>query len=699
MTRPSNGASRWSATPALPRRPFLGRRLDGDSVRGVQGLLLALGPASLVLGLSVDALRESCFPWIQVAQSWCASAAAVLFLLGGLRIPMARRFGRWTGVLGLVALGLATIPALADHPALVLLALVSLISVGNMLFGLETDLPPPPAATRDIEGLRQGLRAACLPALVCWFLVDAQQVSRRPEVTLAALATAGLAMLVGIRWAIHAWRGWSRSQRLWLLAPLGTIVLSLLSLPHRTSALGWLALGNAIFFVLARPPRPSTVTLWQAVIQHPARLVVVTFALLCFVGGVLLTFPASGTMPGGATAIDGLFTATSAVCVTGLTVLDTPHDFTLFGQAVIAALIQVGGLGIMTFSTAGSMLLRRRMGLREEEALEELVVGGGDSNIYRAIRRLLTVSFTIEGIGALILFADFHTREGAVRAAWRAVFTAISAYCNAGFALQSDNLVPYQTDPVVLQTVALLTVSGGLGPLAVVSIPRVVRGKAASLNTRLVLAATAILLVLPTILIAAFEWDYAFQGLSWWDKLDNAWFQAVTPRTAGFNSVRMSDLQPTTRTLMMVLMFIGGSPGSTAGGIKTTTFAILVLAVTAALSRHQTLVVFGRRISHALVVRAAAVATVGGMSVVVGLLAIQLTQRIPMDLALFEVISALGTVGLSLGATPMLDTVGKAIIILCMFVGRVGPLTLFLLLSRGSQPGTWTYPEEDVVVG
>lgn len=267
-------------------------------------------------------------------------------------------------------------------------------------------------------------------------------------------------------------------------------------------------------------------------------------------------------------------------------------------------------------------------------------------------------------------------------------------------ALQPDSLVRYQSNPLILHVIGLLVIVGGLGPAVVVVIPEaVLRWRRASLHVRIVLLTSAVLLIVPTCLIAALEWNHSLAGLGVADRLHNAWFQSLT-RTSGFNSVDIAAMTPATQTLMEALMFIGGSPASTAGGIKTTTLFVIVVAIIA-VTRHQPTVVWGGwTIPHATVVRAAAVVTLAMAGVVFGVFAIQLTQHMDTQAAIFEVVSALGTVGLSIGGTAELDSVGKQLIIVCMFVGRIAPLTLFLIFNRPvKHDRPWTHPEQEVSVG
>jgi trk system potassium uptake protein TrkH len=439
--------------------------------------------------------------------------------------------------------------------------------------------------------------------------------------------------------------------------------------------------------------------LWAFVAGNPARLMVLSFLTICLIGGLALTLPLSHQPGQTAAFVDALFTSVSATCVTGLATVDTPTTWSFFGQLVIATLIQVGGLGIMTFAAGASVWLGARLSLRHEAVAADLIGPDARSDLRGALRTVLQVTFGVEALCALILWLSFMVRHGeaAVPAAWRAVFTAVSAFCNAGFALQSDSLITYQRDPIVILTIGFTIVIGGLGPAVAVAVAQ--RRAFKSLYPRMVVTTSALLLLIPAVLIAFFEWNHTLTGLSTVDRLVNALFQSITLRTAGFNSVDIAAIQPPTWTVMVIAMFIGGSPASTAGGIKTTTFAVLVLSALAAIRGRDEATAWKRRIPHRVVYDAAAITMLMMLCVLIGLTAIQLTQRLSLEHALFEVVSALGTVGLSMGATARLDSVGKILIMLGMFIGRVGPLTLFVFLAgRARDPGT-RYPEDSVPVG
>jgi trk system potassium uptake protein TrkH len=436
------------------------------------------------------------------------------------------------------------------------------------------------------------------------------------------------------------------------------------------------------------------------VLEHPARLLVGTFAGLCAVGTVMLALPWSSPRTEGVGILDAAFSSVSASCVTGLTVLDPSTDLSVFGQLSLLLLIQAGGLGIMTISSSALSLLGRRLSLRQEAVMASLVSRENRADVYHALRRTLSVTLVFETVGAWILAFSF-VRLGTPwpKALWHGVFTSISAFCNAGFALQPDNLIHYQRSPIVLDTVSLLIIAGGLSPVVIVALPHALRGRRLGLQAKVAIVSTVFLLVLGSISYGALEWERTLAGLTTWDRIHNAWFQSVTLRTAGFCSVDYQGLHPATWVMMMVLMFVGGCPGGTAGGIKTTTAFVLLVALLGALRGKASAEVFGRTIPAPTVFKATAIATLSGMATMIAVSLLLIAQPLAIPVALFEVVSALGTVGLSLGGTAQLDETGKILIMGCMFLGRVGPLTAFLILSDRRAASSWELPAEEIEVG
>jgi trk system potassium uptake protein TrkH len=286
-------------------------------------------------------------------------------------------------------------------------------------------------------------------------------------------------------------------------------------------------------------------------------------------------------------------------------------------------------------------------------------------------------------VGAIILTILFASNGFAFgEALWKGIFTAISAFCNAGFALQSDSLIPFQQQPLILHTIAFLIISGGIAPAVALLVPSWLRGKPITVASRLALSATLILLFTGTVFFLAFEWNGSLAGMTSIDKIHNAWFQSVTLRTAGFNSVPLENVLGPTFMMMICLMFIGGSPGGTAGGVKTTTIGVLAATFWSTASGYEDVAMQNRRIPAQTVFKAVTIVASGTMMLILVILMLEATQSINARDLIFEAASALGTVGLTTGATAKLDNIGKIIIMFAMFVGRIGPLTLFTLLSR-----------------
>jgi trk system potassium uptake protein TrkH len=487
-----------------------------------------------------------------------------------------------------------------------------------------------------------------------------------------------------------------------LMLPLAVLSwipgLSLVSFELVLALLGLVQVG---MFMLALRGGPLFTELIEQFMQRPAVLVLVTFAAIASAGAVALTFPAAAE---GAriTPIDALFTSMSATCVTGLAVVDTPSAFSGFGEVAIIVLIQVGGLGMMVLSTFATVLLGGRLTLRGEQALGQVLELHAPGHAYRLVRFIVVATFAIEAIGALLLTWRFVDHGVELREAiWRGVFHSISAFCNAGFALQSDSVVMFQSDPFALAVIAMLIILGGLGFLVLswLWFRALQRERSRPpVQVRVVLWLSASLILFGALGYALLEWRASLDGLSVLDKLTNALFQSVTTRTAGFNSVDVMLMQPATILMVMVLMFIGAAPGGTGGGIKVTTLAVLTAAIPEIVGPRGGATLFGRSIAPAILQRAATITVGAAMAAALALFVLLMSETAPFEILAFEVISALGTVGLSLGLTPNLSVTGKVVIIATMFVGRVGPLTLALALSRSS-PSALAYPEARIMVG
>jgi trk/ktr system potassium uptake protein len=447
----------------------------------------------------------------------------------------------------------------------------------------------------------------------------------------------------------------------------------------------------------------------------PERLLVLSFAGLILLGTIGFEVLPGLYVGPSLSWIDALFTTTSAVCVTGLIVVDTATYFTTAGQAYVLLLIQLGGLGIITLTTAIILAFGRRLSLQHEAVTASSIDAGPDVDFRRLVKSILKFTFALEAVGALILFLAWLPRFGVAAAAWHAIFQSISAFCNAGFSTFSDSLMSFQTSYVVLGSVMTLIVLGGLGFVALEDILQWWRGRRAgtrvelSLHSKLVLAVTAFLIVGGAIACGVLEWDNTLAGMSPAHKALNAFFMSVTARTAGFNSVDYGKTADSTNFVTILLMSIGGSPGSTAGGLKTTTVAaIWLLAVSRLRGRHVTSV-WGRTIPEDSVQRSVGLFVIGFILVTGAILLYAVTHLEPyvhdtsrdfLDY-MFESVSAFNTVGLSLGATSSLDSLGKALAVFLMYVGRVGPLVLASAVSL--RPATarteFRYAYEDVIIG
>ncbi|WP_406676578.1 TrkH family potassium uptake protein [Moorella sp. ACPs] len=419
-------------------------------------------------------------------------------------------------------------------------------------------------------------------------------------------------------------------------------------------------------------------------------------------GTLLLSLPIASQSGKPVPVIDALFTATSATAVTGLVTVDTQTTYSLFGELVILALIQTGGLGFMTLSTLVALLLGKRITLKErlvmQEAMNQLTVEG----VVRLSKYVLIFTLFAEGLGALLLGIRFSSQMPLGQAIYFGIFHAVSAFCNAGFDLFSRSLVDYRGDLLVNIVITSLIISGGLGFSVVADIYTKRSWKRLSLHSKIVIRTTLLLIVTATVIIFLLEYTNtkSLAPLPLGEKILASYFQAVTPRTAGFNTLVIGDLRPVTLLFITILMFIGASPGSTGGGIKTTTFAAIAVAVWAIIRGNVDIEVFGRRLPRGTVLKALAIAAVSLLLVVTVTGILLITEQAEMQMVLFEVTSAFGTVGLSMGLTPKLTVTGKLLITATMFTGRVGPLTLaFAIAQRLGRQGIKHYPEERIIVG
>jgi len=443
-------------------------------------------------------------------------------------------------------------------------------------------------------------------------------------------------------------------------------------------------------------------------INAPA-IIAGSFIGVIVLGAILLSLPMSTVQDGSMPLLDALFTSTSAVCVTGLTVVDTGTAFTKFGQIVILGLIQIGGLGIMTLSTFFLVLLGKRLQMKDLFVIEGSLGQSSVQGVKGLVKYCLFATIGIEVIGALVLFLRFflHYDFPLARSIYYAFFHSISAFCNAGFALFPDNLCSFRQDWIVLCVIAFLIIFGGLGFVVLLNVNsykfweknRLKKGKL-RLHTKIVLLMTIILLFGGAIGFLALEWNGTLRGLPLHDKLTNSFFQSTTPRTAGYNALVIGDMSQAALCLTLFLMFVGGAPGSTAGGIKVSTFMVLLVNAYGIIKGKIDLQLFNRTIPKRVVQEATCVLAISTGIVFICTMGLLISERdFDFMKITYEAVSAFANVGLSTGITPDLSNIGKSLIIILMFVGRISPLTMALVVGRKEEYGVIRYPMESVMVG
>ncbi len=448
-------------------------------------------------------------------------------------------------------------------------------------------------------------------------------------------------------------------------------------------------------------------------IRHPARLLVVSFAAAILVGAALLALPLAST--GSPLAfIDALFMATSAVCVTGLAVVDPGGALNGFGQAVLLGLVQVGGLGIMTLSSTLLLLIGQDISLSSSDAVQDSFFTSHRLGLGALLRLVFLWTLTIEVLGAVALFLTESQRLPLGQAVWVSVFHAVSAFCNAGFGLRPDNLMADRANIGIVLPISLLIIVGGLGFAVLAELTRWARRRLRrqrtplSLHTKVALTMTGALLLVGMVGFILLERANLLVGASLRETLLVGWFASVTPRTAGFNTVDYGQVTVATLYFTFVLMLIGGCPGSTAGGVKATTLGVLLALARARYRGERGVRLFNRNVPETNIARATWVVALAFIIVIVGailLAALQVSgsfhpRTVEWSLGLlFEVVSALGTVGLSTGITPQLNEGGKVLIMMLMFIGRLGPLTIAVAIAQQKHRPAVAYAEEQVMIG
>lgn len=438
-------------------------------------------------------------------------------------------------------------------------------------------------------------------------------------------------------------------------------------------------------------------------IVSPAQTMVVGFALIILLGGILLNLPIASKSGEQVGFVNAVFTATSAVCVTGLVVVDTGTYWSTFGKFVIISLIQIGGLGFMSLATLLYLIVGKKISLKERLVMQESLNKDDLSGVVKLTRNILIGTFLIEFVGGLILATVFIPQKGLLKGLGYGFFHSVSAFCNAGFDLIGGgvSLIPYADNIVVNFTIMGLIILGGLGFTVIFDVLSKRNMKRLTLHSKLALLVTVILIFGGAILFFVLEADNAktLGHMSMKGKFLGAMFQSVSPRTAGFNTINLAAMKDSSKFLTIILMFIGGSPASTAGGLKTVTMALLVITVMSIIQGKPDVAVFKRRISFRFINKALAALFMAMSLVIIVTMGLSLTENFTFLDILFETVSAFATVGLTLGITASLSTAGKLMIIFTMFAGRVGILTIFVALAGREKKMLFQYPEERVIVG
>ncbi|WP_299905212.1 TrkH family potassium uptake protein [uncultured Paracoccus sp.] len=431
----------------------------------------------------------------------------------------------------------------------------------------------------------------------------------------------------------------------------------------------------------------------------PTAVLATGYLALILLGGLLLMLPIATTRP--ITLLDALFTSTSAVTVTGLGVIDSELTLTFWGQLIVMLLIQLGGLGLMTFAVLVFSALGMSIGVAQSHYLREDLKQTSYESLSRLTYTILRIVLLAEVAGAMLLCLTFVPKYGFEMGVWHAIFHSVSAFNNAGFSTFSPGLVNYATDPIINVVLPALWITGGIGYLVTSEIARRKFWQGYSLHTRLMLVGTAVLIVLGVGLTAVLEWnnpETLGQFDSWIARMTVAWFQGVVPRTAGFNTVPIGELHESTSLLYMALMIIGAGPTSTAGGLKVTTIMVLFLATLAFFRRRTHVWAFGRSVGLEEVLKVMALIALSAVLMFSAIFILMMTETADFLDISFEVASAFGTTGLSRGVTPELSEFGRVVIMVVMFLGRVGPLTLGVFLAT-SVPSRVRYPQGQLHLG
>ncbi|KEI07121.1 ATP synthase subunit J [Clostridium sp. K25] len=434
----------------------------------------------------------------------------------------------------------------------------------------------------------------------------------------------------------------------------------------------------------------------------PVQTLALGFFIVIMVGTMLLMLPIASKSGVITPFVDAFFTSTSAVCITGLTTLNTAGYWSYFGTTIIIILIQVGGLGFMSFTTLIALLLGKKITLKERLVMQEAMNSFSLQGLVKLAKYILIFTFSVEGIGALFLSTKFIPRYGLLKGIYFSLFHSISAFCNAGFDLTGDSLVPYANNTVVILTISLLIIVSGLGFAVWAEIYNYKGVEKISTHSKVAISMTMFLVIAGWGLMYLFEMKnpQTIQHMSIKGKLLSSLFASVSPRTAGFYSMSLPDMTLAGKVLTMIFMFIGGCPGGTAGGVKTTTIGILLMTVICVIKNREDTQIFERTIGKNLVYKSFVIVTIAMGVVIMDTMILSFTETgSSLEYILYEVTSAFGTVGLTLGLTPHLSIVGKFLICATMYIGRIGPLTLVMALSSKKDKSLIKYPDGKILVG
>lgn len=443
----------------------------------------------------------------------------------------------------------------------------------------------------------------------------------------------------------------------------------------------------------------------ESIKKNPYMVFIIMFVVIIFLGAILLNLPISNNNGKSIGFVDALFTSTSAMCVTGLTVVNTAEYWTVFGKIVILILIQMGGLGVMTMSAMISFFLGKKITLKtrvfimEERNVDEL------QGVVRLTKSILVYTFLVEFIGAVLLSPVFIKDYGVGKGIAYSIFHSISAFCNAGFDITGNSMMNYVDNPIITFTISLLVIIGGIGYFVFLDIYDSKGFRRLSLHSKLVLIISGLLLVLGFVFVLILEYNNSntLGNLSIAGKIQASIFQSVVPRTAGFNSLDITNLKIPTVVLMIIFMFIGGSSGSTAGGVKITTVGVIFISIYNFVRGKRDVEIFMKRIEYTTIIKAVSIVGIGMFLINAVTFILTITEANSgfdfLDI-LFETVSSFGTVGLSRGLTPSLSDAGRIILSVVMFIGRLGPLTVaFAFMKQYKNIGNYTYPEGKIIVG